>query len=78
MSRCECCNVILSDAELTIKSATTGFLLNTCISCISTIEGLQYTCENDITLDLGTNIALQRDYIDDIDYEDNNDFRYNQ
>ena len=74
MSRCECCNVILSDAELTIKSATTGFLLNTCISCISTIEGLQYTCENDITLELGTNIALY-DYID---YEDNNDFRYNQ
>ena len=75
MSRCECCNVILSDAELTIKSATTGFLLNTCISCISTIEGLQYTCENDITLELGTNIALY-DYID---YEDNNgDVRYNQ
>ena len=74
MSRCECCNVILSDAELTIKSATTGFLLNTCISCISTIEGLQYTCENDITLELGTNIALY-DYID---YEDNTDFRYNQ
>ena len=75
MSRCECCNVILSDAELTIKSATTGFLLNTCISCISTIEGLEYTCEMDITLELGTNIALY-DYID---YEDNNgDVRYNQ
>ena len=76
MSRCECCNVILSDAELTIKSATTGFLLNTCISCISTIEGLEYTCDNDITLELGTDIALQRVYIG---YEDNNDdIRYNQ
>ena len=76
MSRCECCNVILSDAELTIKSATTGFLLNTCISCISTIEGLEYTCEMDITLELGTDIALQRVYIG---YEDNSDdIRYNQ
>ena len=75
MSRCECCNVILSDSELTIKSATTGFLLNTCISCISTMEGLEYTCEMDVTLELGTNLALY-DYID---YEDNNeDIRYNQ
>ena len=77
MSRCECCNVILSDAELTIKSATTGFLLNTCISCISTIEGLEYTCDNDVTLERGTDLALI--YIDyKEDYIDNNDdIRYN-
>ena len=74
--KCECCDSTLSDAELTIKSATTGMFLNTCISCISTIEGLEWVCEMDITLELGTNIALQRDYID---YEDNNgDVRYNQ
>ena len=76
--KCECCDLTLSDAELTIKSATTGLFLNACVSCLSLMEGIEYTCENDITLELGTNIALQRDYIDDIDYEDNNDFRYNQ
>jgi hypothetical protein len=76
MSRCECCNVILSDSELTIKSATTGLFLNTCISCISTMEGLEYTCSDDISLDLGMDLAIQRVYID---YEDNNeDIRYNQ
>jgi hypothetical protein len=76
--KCECCDSTLSDAELTIKSATTGLFLNACVACLSLMEGIEYTCENDITLDLGTNIALQRDYIDDIDYEDNNDIRYNQ
>jgi len=75
--KCECCDSTLSDAELTIKSATTGLFLNACVSCLSLMEGIEWTCENDITLDLGTNIALQRGYIDDIDYEDNNDFRYN-
>jgi hypothetical protein len=72
--KCECCDSTLSDAELTIKSATTGLFLNACITCLSLMEGIEYTCENDITLELGTNIALY-DYID---YEDNNDFRYNQ
>jgi hypothetical protein len=72
--KCECCDLTLSDAELTIKSATTGLFLNACITCLSLMEGIEYTCENDITLELGTNIALY-DYID---YEDNNDFRYNQ
>jgi|FLMP01.2.fsa_nt_emb hypothetical protein len=72
--KCECCDSTLSDAELTIKSATTGLFLNACVACLSLMEGIEYTCENDITLELGTNIALY-DYID---YEDNNDFRYNQ
>jgi hypothetical protein len=72
--KCECCDSTLSDAELTIKSATTGLFLNACITCLSLMEGIEYTCENDITLELGTNIAIY-DYID---YEDNNDFRYNQ
>ena len=72
--KCECCDLTLSDAELTIKSATTGLFLNACVSCLSLMEGIEYTCENDITLELGTNIALY-DYID---YEDNTDFRYNQ
>jgi hypothetical protein len=72
--KCECCDLTLSDAELTIKSATTGLFLNACITCLSLMEGIEYTCENDITLELGTNIAIY-DYID---YEDNNDFRYNQ
>ena len=73
--KCECCDLTLSDAELTIKSATTGLFLNTCISCISTIEGLEWVCEMDITLELGTNIALY-DYRDYIDNDD--DIRYNQ
>jgi hypothetical protein len=73
--KCECCDSTLSDAELTIKSATTGLFLNTCISCISTIEGLEWVCEMDITLELGTNIALY-DYRDYIDNDD--DIRYNQ
>jgi len=72
--KCECCDSTLSDAELTIKSATTGLFLNACVACLSLMEGIEYTCENDVTLELGTNIALY-DYID---YEDNNDFRYNQ
>jgi hypothetical protein len=72
--KCECCDSTLSDAELTIKSATTGLFLNACVACLSLMEGIEYTCENDITLELGTNIAIY-DYID---YEDNNDFRYNQ
>jgi|TARA_R110000824_G_scaffold175245_2_gene353551 hypothetical protein len=72
--KCECCDSTLSDAELTIKSATTGLFLNACVACLSLMEGIEYTCENDITLELGTNIALY-DYID---YEDNTDFRYNQ
>jgi hypothetical protein len=72
--KCECCDLTLSDAELTIKSATTGLFLNACITCLSLMEGIEYTCENDTTLELGTNIAIY-DYID---YEDNNDFRYNQ
>ena len=72
--KCECCDSTLSDAELTIKSATTGLFLNACITCLSLMEGIEYTCENDVTLELGTNIALY-DYID---YEDNTDFRYNQ
>ncbi len=73
--KCECCDSTLSDAELTIKSATTGLFLNACIPCLSLMEGIEYTCDNDITLELGTNIALY-DYID---YEDNNDdIRYNQ
>ena len=76
--KCECCDSTLSDAELTIKSATTGLFLNACITCLSLMEGIEYTCENDITLELGTNIALY-DYVDYIDYEDNNeDIRYNQ
>ncbi len=74
--KCECCDSTLSDAELTIKSATTGLFLNACIPCLSLMEGIEYTCEMDITLELGTDIALQRVYID---YEDNNDdVRYNQ
>jgi hypothetical protein len=73
--KCECCDSTLSDAELTIKSATTGLFLNACVACLSLMEGIEYTCENDITLELGTNIALY-DYRED--YEDNNDFRYNQ
>jgi hypothetical protein len=72
--KCECCDSTLSDAELTIKSATTGLFLNACVACLSLMEGIEYTCENDVTLELGTNIALY-DYID---YEDNTDFRYNQ
>ena len=72
--KCECCDSTLSDAELTIKSATTGLFLNACVACLSLMEGIEYTCENDITLELGTNIALY-DYIY---YEDNTDFRYNQ
>ena len=72
--KCECCDSTLSDAELTIKSATTGLFLNACVACLSLMEGMEWTCENDITLELGTNIALY-DYID---YEDNTDFRYNQ
>ncbi len=74
--KCECCDSTLSDAELTIKSATTGLFLNACIPCLSLMEGIEYTCDNDITLELGTDIALQRVYIG---YEDNNDdIRYNQ
>jgi hypothetical protein len=76
--KCECCDSTLSDAELTIKSATTGLFLNACIPCLSLMEGIEYTCENDITLELGTDLALI--YIDyKEDYIDNNgDVRYNQ
>jgi len=73
--KCECCDSTLSDAELTIKSATTGLFLNACITCLSLMEGIEYTCDNDITLELGTNIALY-DYRDYIDNDD--DIRYNQ
>ncbi len=73
--KCECCDSTLSDAELTIKSATTGLFLNACIPCLSLMEGIEYTCDNDITLELGTNIALY-DYRDYIDNDD--DIRYNQ
>ena len=73
--KCECCDSTLSDAELTIKSATTGLFLNACITCLSLMEGIEYTCENDVTLELGTNIALY-DYRDYIDNDD--DIRYNQ
>ena len=75
MSRCECCNVILSPAELTIKSANTGLFLDTCSSCLSTID-IDFLSNDDITLELGTNIALF-DYREDcIDNDD--DIRYNQ
>jgi hypothetical protein len=73
--KCECCDSTLSDAELTIKSATTGLFLNACMTCLSLMEGIEFICENDITLELGTNIALY-DYRDYIDNDD--DIRYNQ
>mgnify|MGYP001384128313 CR=1 FL=1 len=35
--RCDCCNILLSDYEATLKSAQTNEFLNTCLKCL---EGL--------------------------------------
>ncbi len=37
--RCQACNVALSDAESTRKSATTGEYLDLCNHCLSAIDG---------------------------------------
>ena len=34
MSRCTCCNKVLSDYELTAKHAVTGEYLDTCMKCL--------------------------------------------
>ena len=36
--RCTCCNRALNDFESTLKSATTGEYLDTCMTCLDGLE----------------------------------------
>lgn len=38
MSRCDCCNKILSGFEMTIKHSVTGEYLNTCTDCLDGLD----------------------------------------
>jgi len=38
MSRCACCNIILSDYELSLRSSNTGQFLDMCTTCIKEAE----------------------------------------
>lgn len=38
MSRCDCCNKILSGFEMTIKHSTAGEYLNTCTDCLDGLD----------------------------------------
>jgi len=72
MSRCDCCNVILTPQESTRKFKDSGTYTNTCNSClkdipVETVEGTYYEEER-----LGRRDTLE-DYADEILY-DNEDF----
>ena len=38
MSRCDCCNKILSGFEMTIKHSVTNEYLNTCTDCLDGLD----------------------------------------
>jgi hypothetical protein len=40
MTRCVCCNHVLSDYEATLKHGETGEYLDTCTECLSEIQAL--------------------------------------
>lgn len=45
--RCDCCNRNLNDYESTLKSATIGEYLNTCVSCLDGL-GIEYEGREDL------------------------------
>lgn len=68
MSRCNCCNVILTPYELAIRSATTNDYMDVCLKCYSYMEGVAVITREDISHEVGMDLALN--YIDYEDYED--------
>jgi len=67
MSRCDCCNVILTPFELTMKSVNTNRYLMMCQKCYSYVsDDIKVTVRDDLEEDDGTVLA---DYIDIEDYE---------
>ena len=67
MSRCDCCNVILTPFELTMKSVNTNRYLMMCQKCYSYVsDDIKVMVRDDLEEDDGTVLA---DYIDIEDYE---------
>lgn len=60
--RCQCCDKVLTDYESSIKGGLTNTYLNTCVSCLKSIDipyvGNQYLESNEEDLD---NAELERD-----------------
>lgn len=63
MSRCECCNVILTPYELTMRNLSTNDFTDLCLRCLEEIGDDLITVDRpDLRHEVGTEIA---DYIDD-------------
>lgn len=70
MSRCYCCNVILTPFELTSRTLT-GNYLEMCTKCYKFVEDdIKIITRQDLEEETGIHLA---DYIDNIDYVDNVD-----
>ena len=63
MSRCTCCNVILTPYELTIRNVRDNSFTDLCTKCLKILEDDITTIDReDLREEVGTEIA---DYIDD-------------
>ena len=68
MSRCNCCNVILSPYELTLKNTSTNLFVDVCLKCHSFMsDDVNVVGNLELLEEVGMDIAIY-DYID---YEGN-------
>lgn len=72
--RCDCCNVILTPYELSIKSAESGEYLMMCGVCLKTIKGeVQITANKSLEHEDGTVFAdINKDNSESLPFPDNN------
>lgn len=68
MSRCSCCNVILTPYELTIRNVRDNSFTDLCTKCLQILSDDIVTIDReDLREEVGTEIAdYIEDYIDDI------------
>ena len=72
MSRCNCCNVILTPYELAVRSVATNDYMDVCLKCYSFMDDVEVITKGDITHEVGMDFAI----IDYIDYDDYNGYEY--
>lgn len=75
MSRCDCCDVILTPYELSVRSINTGQYMMMCSKCLRFIRE-DVTVIGDRRLDHdtgGTEVALYNNNIETLQYNDYNE-----
>ncbi|MFB0911661.1 MAG: hypothetical protein QMA97_00435 [Glaciecola sp.] len=64
--RCNCCNVMLTPFESTVRNASTNEFMDMCESCLSYVsDDVRVLTREDLRQEVGTEVA---NYIDGIDF----------